>query len=223
MEFKPSRSHRQLLNRWILSMQCFPSFWIHVCAAGIGVFCMVHRIVPWIQRSLRGSFGASYLDTNLNGLFRNLDERKLIQKQAAVPKMPPFTTLADAVHLAEGDMHPDLDSVHSFEVRLQSPAITFLMFHSRLFWSLPPIPLKSSHCSKNTKGKFTTMWETPLQVSNDSLCIPLCRLLYSLYFCCAFHVDFLRQNLFRIQLHQGIICRKLMDLITSYTSLMEYW
>lgn len=90
--------------------------------------------------------------------------------------MPPFTTLADAVHLAESDMQADPDSVHSFEVRLQSPAITFLMFHSRLFWSLPPIPLKSSHCSTNIKGKYTTMWETPLHLSNVFLWILLCRL-----------------------------------------------
>jgi arginyl-tRNA--protein-N-Asp/Glu arginylyltransferase len=50
-------------------------------------------------------------------LFRNLDEPISIQKKTAVPKMPPFTTLADGVHLAESVMHADRDSVHSFEVR----------------------------------------------------------------------------------------------------------
>lgn len=49
------------------------------------------------------------------------------KKTAYVPKMPPFTTLADSIHLAESNMHADYDSVHPFEVRHRSLALILIM------------------------------------------------------------------------------------------------
>ena len=34
----------------------------------------------------------------------------------SVPKLPPFTSLADSVHASEGNLHPDQETAHVFEV-----------------------------------------------------------------------------------------------------------
>lgn len=50
------------------------------------------------------------------------------QSKLQIPKLPPFISLVDSVHLAESKLHPEFEAVHDFEVRLVSSLVILVHF-----------------------------------------------------------------------------------------------
>ena len=119
----------------------------------------------------------------------SLDERKPARQKGA-PKLAPFTTLADAIHLAENNMHNDVDSVHSFEVRSRLQALTLSMsisfqmvlepasYTPQKFALFKEYQREIHHDTRSTSSGFKRfLVETPLQVLFSSYAIPAVTLL----------------------------------------------
>lgn len=149
------------------------------------------------------------------------DDRKST-RQKGVPKLAPFTTLANAIHLAENNMHDDFDSVHSFEVRSNLQAATLPMsvsfqivlepasYTPQKFALFKEYQREIHHDTKSTSWGFKRfLVETPLQVFTFSFLVP------------CHSRPFFSPNLFHIRLYQGFTCQNIMDPTTSYTSLTE--